>query len=103
MAKKLTKSELLEMELNHSNKLVRDQELSNIELRKTNELLSLKIKQLEAQIKVGSIDKEIEAKKEQINFEKTKIRDFNNKLKNKHKIEGSWGINPDTGEILEEE
>lgn len=100
---KLTKTELLEMELNHANKLAHDRDIKVSELSKTNELLNLKIKQLETQVKLIGMDREIEAKKVKLGNLKEDIREFNNKIKAKHKIKGSFGINPDTGEILKEE
>jgi hypothetical protein len=103
MAKKLTKAELLEMQRNFAEKLVEEKELEILTMSKTTELLNLKIKQLEVQAKMGSIDNTISKKKSDLELIKQTSRDFNNKMKIKYKLKDGWGINPDSGMILEEE
>lgn len=104
---KLTKSELLQMELNLERKQNAEKKVEIRQLKYNNRLLENKVKSLEDQIKLKldseNSRKEIEAFKAELEREKEICREFNNKLKSKYKIEGSWGINPDTGEILEEE
>ena len=101
---KLTKSELLQMELNLERKQNAEKKVEIRQLRYNNRLLENRVKNLEDQIKLKmdseNSKKEIEAFKEELEREKLVCREFNNKLKSKYKIEGGFGINPDTGEII---
>jgi len=104
---KLTKTELLEMELNLERKQNAEKNIELKQLRHNNKMLEVRVRNLEEQLKMKAesekVRKEVEALKAQLEREKEAYREFNNKIKKKHKLKGSWGINPDTGEILEEE
>lgn len=100
---KLTKSELLTMENNIYQQQVSERELENLKLKKHIEVLNGKLAHLELQIKLSSYDKQLENSSKKLQDLKTVTREYNNKLKDKYKVSGPFGINPDTGEILEEE
>lgn len=99
---KLTKNEMLKMENNLLQQQVYERELEIQKLKKSVELLANQVKSLEALKKADVIDKTIETKRKKIEDIKKENREFNEKIKTKYKIEGSFGINPDTGEIIEE-
>ena len=99
---KLTKNEHITVEFNSEKlkSLKLEKELT-IE-KKKNILLKIKISELENKINLKLIDNRIENIDKQINEAKHESSTFNNKLMDKYKIKGSFGINPDTGEILED-
>ena len=81
MTKKLTKAELLEIQRNFAEKLVEEKMLEILNLRKHNEILTLKLKQAEVQVKINSMDNDISKKKHDLEVSKQASRDFNNKMK----------------------
>ena len=103
MTKKLTKAELLEIQRNFAEKLVEEKMLEILNLRKHNEILTLKLKQAEVQVKINSMDNDISKKKHDLEVSKQASRDFNNKMKVKYKLKDGWGVKPDNGELVEDE
>ena len=100
--KKLTKAEHLEMELNH-------EQIRNVLLEK--EIIMEKQRILMLEKKVADLEHEKKVKKSQdkittvmskLSLAQKESNEFNQKLKTKYKIKESFGINPDTGEILED-
>lgn len=103
---KLTRTELLEMDLNFANQKNEELLLENLKIKHTNKILSTKIKNLEDQIKfkneTEAFKKESEHLEQRVEKAKSVSRKFNNKISRKYKLKGSWGINPDNGEIIKE-
>jgi len=97
---KLTKTELLQMDNNLSNQQLVEKDKEILNLKKTIEVLNNKIRTLESKNNIEMINKTIINKDKQITDLKEVSKDFNEKIKKKYKIEGSFGINPDTGEII---
>lgn len=100
--KKLTKTEHLEMNLNY-------EQLNNLELLKKLEvekrntfILQRKVQELESNIKLESIKSKLTTIEKRLERSKEEVNKFNKKVMEKYNIEKSFGINPDTGEILEE-
>lgn len=101
--KKLTKAEHLEMELNHEQKANTLLQKDILIEKKAVKLLKMKIAELENQRMIQSMNNNLESMVKRIDQADKEIKDFNEKMKLKYKIKNSFGINPDTGEILEEE
>lgn len=100
--KKLTKAEHLELELLQERIRLKKMEI-DLDASKINELmLQARIKQLEAEKLVKSKQDVMTNKKSQLTTIDKEHKEFTDKLKNKYKIKGAFGINPDTGEIKEE-
>ena len=102
-AKKLTKAEHLEMELNL-------EQMRNVRLQKEvltekkgNKLLRMKIAELENQRAIQAANNNLESAEQRIKRAEKEINDFNQKIKDKYKIKGSFGVNPDTGELIIED
>ena len=100
--KKLTKEEHLEMELN-------SEQLSNVKLqkeimleKKQVKLLKIKIAELENQRIIQALNNTLDNMEVKIKRAEDEVAKFNQKMKEKYKIKSSFGINPDTGIILEE-
>jgi hypothetical protein len=100
--KKLTKAEHLEMELN-------SEQLNNVKLqkeimleKKQVKLLKIKIAELENQRTIQALNNTLDNMEVKIKRAEEEVAKFNQKLKDKYKIKSSFGINPDTGIILEE-
>ena len=101
--KKLTKAEHLEMELNAEQ--IRGLRLESALLleKKASKLLRVKIAELENQRMIINMNNTIDNLKQRIELAEKDSSNFTGKLKEKYKIKTSFGINPDTGEILEDE
>ena len=100
--KKLTKAEHLEMELN-------SEQLSNVKLqteimleKKQVKLLKIKLAELENQRTIQALNTTLDNMEVKIKRAEDEVAKFNQKMKEKYKIKSSFGINPDTGIILEE-
>ena len=100
--KKLTKAEHLEMELNleqHMNvKLQKEIALE----KKAVKLLKMKVAELENQRIIQAMNNNMENLERKVKQSEEEINNFNQKLKDKYKVKGSFGVNPDTGEIIED-
>lgn len=99
----LKKEELIEIDHMMCQKQLIEKENENINLRKNLEVLNLKIRQLEMNNRIASMEDEIRNNNNKINNIKEKQREFNKSITKKYKIKGNWGINPDSGEIVQEE
>jgi len=100
--KKLTRAEHVEMELNHE-QMLNLELMKKLELeRRQSYLLQRKVQELEAKSKIDLINSKLTTIDKKIEKSREEVNDFNKKIMEKYKIEGSFGINPDTGEILEE-
>lgn len=100
--KKLTKAEHLEMELNseqlRSLKLEQDLLIEKKQVR----LLKAKISELENQRVMQAMNNNLENMKSRLASAEEEIAKHTQKIKEKYKIKTSFGINPDTGEIIED-
>lgn len=102
MSKKLTKSEHLEMELNL-------EQLKNLRLekelgvhKKQIKLLQSKVTELEVKQQIRSVEDTMQVLDAKIKRCEEEVKSFNEKIKTKYKLNGKFGINPDTGEIIED-
>lgn len=100
--KKLTKTELLQSELYSEQKKVRSLEKTVLELSAQIHDLQFQIKKKEHEMNMKLRQENISNKKSQNVLLDKDHKEFNNKLKTKYKIKGSFGIDPDTGKITEE-
>ncbi len=99
--KKLTKAEHFEMELNV-------EQLNNIKLqkeilleKKANKLLKIKIAELENQRVLMASNNNLESCGQRILAAEKEVSDFNKKIMEKYKVKQGFGVNPDTGELIE--
>lgn len=99
--KKLTKAEHFEMELNA-------EQLNSVKLqkeilleKKANKLLKIKIMELENQRAIMTANNNLDAVAQRISAAEKEVVDFNKKIMDKYKVKQGFGINPDTGEIIE--
>ena len=103
--KKLTKSELLELELHNERRLVK--KLEKEKLAAKTQLISLEasILDLKRQIKLRDqleVNRKIDQMKRDDEALKVEGQEIMDKIKNKYKIESEYfGFDPDTGEIRE--
>lgn len=97
---KLTKTELLQMDNNIANQQLIEKDKEILSHKKTIEMLTNKLRNLESLKNVELINKTIDQKSKQVNDLKEENREFNEKIKKKYKIKGAFGVNPDTGEIV---
>lgn len=97
---KLTKTELLQMDNNITSQQLIEKEKEILSHKKTIEMLTNKLRNLESAKNIDLLNKGIDQKKNQVNDLKEENREFNEKIKKKYKIKGAFGINPDTGEIV---
>lgn len=97
---KLTKTELLQMDNNIANQQLIEKDKEILSHKKTIEMLTNKLRNLESSKNVELINKTIDQKNKQVNDLKEENREFNEKIKKKYKIKGAFGVNPDTGEIV---
>lgn len=102
MSKKLTKSEHLEMELNA-------EQLRSLRLekelgihKKQIKLMQIKISDLEGKQQIKVLEDKMSVVDAKIARIEEDNKKFNEKIKNKYKLESGFGINPDSGEIIEE-
>lgn len=99
--KKLTKQELLKTELYNERKKSRDLELKVMELQTQISILQFEIRKKEHESNIRLRKEALDNKKDKNEIDNREHQKFNEKLKDKYKIKESFGINPDTGEILE--
>ena len=101
--KKLTKAEHLEMELNFEQlRSIRLEKDLMIE-KKGNKLLKMKVLELENQRVMQAMNNNLENMKKRIERAEQEVSSFNKKIKDKYKIKTSFGVNPDTGKLIEDE
>ena len=85
------------------------EQLSNVKLqkeimleKKQVKLLKIKIAELENQRIIQALNNTLDNMEVKIKRAEDEVAKFNQKMKEKYKIKSSFGINPDTGIILEE-
>jgi hypothetical protein len=100
--KKLTKAEHLEMELNHEQVASLKLQKELLLEKKANKLLKIKIAELENQRMIQVMNNNLDSMVNRIAQADKEVKDFNEKVKTKYKLKGSFGINPDTGSIIED-
>lgn len=102
---KLTKTERLEVENNILEQENLKLQIELRKLRKNNNILteSIKRKELEERVKNANnaADSEISKFESELKSVKDRTRQTNKKIESKYKLSGNWGINPDTGEIVD--
>lgn len=99
--KKLTKTELLQSELFSEQKKARDLEAKVMKLEMQVLEYQLELKKRDHEKAIRTRNEILSNKQRSSEKASEKHKEFNEKLKTKYKLKGSFGINPDTGEIIE--
>lgn len=105
MAKKkkekvLSEAQMRQMEVSHAEKKIRKHDIKEVDYKKRIASLELELTKVSVELKLVKLELEKRTLIEKDNSSNIEHKKFVDDIRDEHKIEGNFGYNPDTGEII---